>query len=100
MDEKSGEYNPERESIQKELDNAKGLLDTKLGDVIEISSEITATKDGHLGISGLNAWQPLGVSAASGEQVTIYVGHNTKKTGDTAQLKLIATQYPCRVRLR
>lgn len=93
VDEKSGEYNPERESIQKELDNAKGLLDTKLGDVIEISSEITATKDGHLGISGLNAWQPLGVSAASGEQVTIYVGHNTKKTGDTAQLKLIATQY-------
>ncbi len=93
VDKKSGEYNPERESIQKELDNAKLLLDTKFGDVIEISSEITAAKDGHLGISGLNAWQPLGVSAASGEQVTIYVGHNTKKTGDTAQLKLIATQY-------
>ena len=93
VDEKSGEYNPERESIKKELDNAKGILETKLGDVIEISSKITAAKDGHLGFGGLNAWQPLGVSAASGEQVTIYVGHNTKKTGDTAQLKLIATQY-------
>lgn len=92
-DEKSGEYHPERESIQKELDNAKGLLDTSLGDTIPISSQITAAKDGHLGFSGLNAWQPLGVSAYAGEQVVIYVGHNSLKTGSNTSLKLIATQY-------
>ena len=50
-------------------------------------------KDGHLGFSGLNAWQPLGITAYEGEQLVIYVGHNDLKTGSNAKLKLIATQY-------
>ena len=93
MDEKSGEYHPERESIQKELDNAKGLLETALGDTIQISSQITAAKDGHVGFGGLNAWQPLGVSAYAGEQVVIYVGHDSLQPGAGTALQLIATQY-------
>ena len=62
-DEKSGEYHPEREALQKELDNAKGLLNAGLGGVLQINPAITAAKDGHLGFSGLNAWQPLGITA-------------------------------------
>ncbi len=92
-DEKSGEYHPEREALQKELNNARGLLDSALGAAIEITPLITARKDGHLGFGGLNAWQPLGVTAYEGEQLVIYVGHNTLKTGQDTSLKLIATQH-------
>lgn len=92
-DEKSGEYHPERTALQKELDNAKGLLNTELREVVQINPAITAAKDGHLGFGGLNAWQPLGVTAYEGEQLVIYVGHNKLKTGSNASLRLVATQY-------
>jgi len=93
VDAKSGEYHPERTVLQKELDNAKGLLQSGFRDVIKVNTEITARKDGHLGFSGLNAWQPLGVTAYEGEQLIVYVGHNQLKTGSNSALKLIATQY-------
>ncbi len=93
VDAKSGEYHPERTVLQKELDNAKGLLQSGFRDVIKVNTEITAKKDGHLGFSGLNAWQPLGVTAYEGEQLIIYVGHNQLKTGSNSALNLIATQY-------
>ena len=92
-DEKSGEYHPERILLQRELDNAKGLLTTEFSDIIQIQPKITAAKDRHLGFGGLNAWQPLGVTAYEGEQVVIYVGHESLKTGSNSALKLIATQY-------
>lgn len=93
VDSKSEEYHPEREAIQKEIDNAKGLLDSSLRESLSIHPQITAAQDGHLGFSGLNAWQPLGVSAYAGEQIVIYVGHNSKNPGDSTNLKLVATQY-------
>ena len=93
IDPKSGEYHPERDMLQKELDNARILLTTGFNDVVEIYSTITAAKDKHLGFSGLNAWQPLGVTAYEGEQIIVYVGHNQLKTGSNSALKLIATQY-------
>lgn len=93
VDEKSGEYHPERAVLQRELDNARGLLTSDLRDIIQINTKITAAKDGHLGFSGLNAWQPLGVTAYEGEQLVIYVGHNQLKTGSNSALRLIATQY-------
>ncbi len=92
-DEKSGEYHPERDMLQRELDNAKGLLTTEFSDIIQVQPKITAAKDKHLGFGGLNAWQPLGVTAYEGEQVVIYVGHESLKTGSNSNLKLIATQY-------
>lgn len=92
-EEKSGELHPEYDAIKKEIDNAKGLLDASLREAMTINPQITAAKDGHLGFSGLNAWQPLGVSAYAGERVVIYVGHNTKKTGENTNIKLVATQY-------
>ena len=93
VDEKSGEYHPERAVLQRELDNARGLLEHGFNDVIEIKPQITARRDAHLGFSGLNAWQPLGITAYEGEQIVIYVGHNQLKTGSNSALKLIATQY-------
>lgn len=93
-DEVSGEYIMDREELQKELDMARAILeDQQKGEVLAIDSTITAKKDGHLGFTGLNAWQPLGVSAAAGEKITIYVGSPTGKVGDKTPLSLIPTQY-------
>ncbi len=92
-DEKSGEYHPERAMLQRELENARGLLSSEFRDIVTINPAITAAKDGHLGFGGLNAWQPLGISAYEGEELVIYVGHDRLKTGSNSALKLIATQY-------
>ncbi len=92
-DAKSGEYHPERAMLQRELDNARGLLTSDFQGITEINAKITAAKDGHLGFGGLNAWQPLGVTAYEGEQIVVYVGHDQLKTGSNSALKLIATQY-------
>lgn len=92
-DAKSGEFHPERAMLQRELDNARGLLSSDFRDVVEISAKITAAKDGHLGFGGLNAWQPIGVTAYEGEQLVVYVGHDQLKTGSDSALRLIATQY-------
>ncbi len=93
IDEVSGEYNPERESLERELKTAEDILnDAALLDSIEVHTGIT-TNDVGRGFSGLNAWQPLGVTAGAGEQITIYIGSDTKSTGDAANLVLVATQY-------
>ena len=92
-DEASGELHPEYSALKTELDNARGLLDQGLNDVLQVSTGITAARDGHLGFTGLNAWQPLGVTAHAGEEIVVYVGSNNRKTGDTAQLQLVATQF-------
>ena len=94
-DEVSGEYIMDKANLQAELDMAKAILaDKQTGDVLAIDPTITAKKDGHLGFaSGLNAWQPLGVSANAGDTVTIYVGAPNAKVGDSTPLTLVPTQY-------
>lgn len=94
-DEVSGEYIMDKANLQAELDMAKAILaDKQTGDVLTIDPTITAKKDGHLGFaSGLNAWQPLGVSANAGDTVTIYVGAPNAKVGDSTPLTLVPTQY-------
>ena len=92
-DEVSGELHPEYSALKTELDNARGLLDQGLNDLLQVSTGITAARDGHLGFTGLNAWQPLGVTAHAGEEIVVYVGSNSRKTGDTAPLQLVATQF-------
>lgn len=94
VDPVSGEYHPDRVLLERELDTAEAILrDEGLKAVaVEIHSGIT-TSDVNRGFGGLNAWQPLGVTAGAGEEILVYVGHNTKKTGDSTALKLIATQY-------
>jgi len=88
-----GEENPNKTLLLNELDTAEKILkDEKLNDTVEIHNGIT-TSDVNRGFSGLNAWQPLGIAAEAGEKLTVYVGHNTKSTGDSTNLQLVATQY-------
>lgn len=88
-----GEINPNTDVLLRELETAEKILnDEKLNNSVEIHNDIT-TNDTSRGFSGLNAWQPLGVSAGSGEKITIYVGSNTKRTGESTNLRLILTQY-------
>ena len=91
---KNEEYHFEKENIQKELDTAKAIFAEKdLKDTVEISTNITASKDSKLGFGGLNSWQPLGISAGAGEDVVLYVGSNKGKTGDNTDLTLVYSQY-------
>lgn len=93
IDEVSGEYHPDRELLERELQTAEAILnDGKLNESVIIYNGIT-TKDENRGFGGLNAWQPLGVTAAAQEEIIVYVGHNTKKTGESTNLQLVATQY-------
>lgn len=89
----SKEYHPDQELLELELATAEAILkDGSLQASVEIHGGIT-TKDVNRGFGGLNAWQPLGVTAAAQEEIVVYVGHNSKKTGEDASLQLVATQY-------
>lgn len=89
----SGEYHPEKDALQKELDNAKKLLETGgLGDVISINPNISAANDSQVSVGGMNAWQPLGVAAAAGEDIVVYVGKPGMSDGANASLRLVVTQ--------
>ncbi|MDE6020139.1 MAG: M60 family metallopeptidase [Ruminococcus sp.] len=88
-----GEINPNTSALLRELETAEKILNAEsISSPVEIHKGIT-TKDTGRGFSGLNAWQPLGVSIGTGEDVTIYVGSDKKKTGDGTDLRLIVTQY-------
>lgn len=90
----SGECHPDAAVLTRELDTAEEIL--KLGSTLAqpvvVHNTIT-TYDTNRGFGGLNAWQPLGVTAAAGENLVIYVGHSSKKTGADTNLQLVATQY-------
>ena len=61
---------------------------------MSINNQVTKAADKHITFGGgLNAWQPLGVTAMAGDDLVIYVGNPDKKLGDSASLRLIATQY-------
>ncbi len=93
IDPVSGEYHPDRELLERELQTAEAILnDMNLGASVRIHNGIT-TKDVGRGFGGLNAWQPLGVTAGAQEEIMVYVGHNTRKTGESTNLQLVATQY-------
>ena len=94
-DEVSGEFHPKKALLDQELDTAqKLLLDDKLNDILDVDTGVTKKADTHITFGGgLNAWQPLGVTAMAGEEIVVYVGSPSKKTGDSTNLHLIATQY-------
>lgn len=89
----SGELHPEYDALQRELDNARGLLDETLMNVVNVHTTISSKLDGHQGFTGLNPWQPLGITASAGEEIVVYVGSNNVATGSNAWLQLVATQY-------
>lgn len=90
----SGEFHPLKDALQKELDMAKQLLETPgLNDVVAVNPKITAKKDAGISVGGLNAWQPLGVAAAAGEEIVVYVGYPGMPAGRATDLQLVFTQY-------
>ncbi|MDE5765230.1 MAG: M60 family metallopeptidase [Ruminococcus sp.] len=93
----SGEFNPEKEALERELDTAEKILNAEqISKAVEIHNGITTydpTDGKSRNYSGLNAWQPLGVSVGTNTEVTIYVGSDKKKTGESTELRLICTQY-------
>lgn len=93
-EEASGERHPLYSELKLELKTAKEILALDhLAPAYEVDNRITPQKDGHLGFGGLNAWQPLGKTVNAGEEILVYVGHNTKRTGDSTNLSLVFSQY-------
>lgn len=92
-DGQSGEKHPLYQELSLELKTAGEILHGKLEPSYEVIPSITSQKDKHLGFGGLNAWQPLGKTAAAGETLLVYAGHQTKRTGESAQLQLVFTQH-------
>lgn len=91
----NGEVHPDRELLERELDEAKLLFETQgeLNGVMEIETAISGSQDSRISVGGLNSWQPIGVSALAEEEVIIYVGHPTKAAGSSSDLYLISSQY-------
>ncbi len=87
-----GDYHPEKAMLQKELDAARKLLDTEgLGDVLKVNPRITSSND--VAVGGRNGWQPLGVAAAPGDDLVVYVGRSGMKEGANTSVQLVYTQY-------
>ena len=97
-DEVSGELHPNYTQLKRELDTAADLLanSSNLRPVQHIKAmgaNVSGYADNSQGFTGLNPWQPLGVTAAAGEEITIYVGNPDLQTGTNTDLYLVATQY-------
>ncbi|MEY8391949.1 M60 family metallopeptidase [Lachnospiraceae bacterium 45-W7] len=88
----SGEKHLLFEELALELKNARDILTANLDPAYEVENQITAQKDRHLGFGGLNSWQPVGKTARAGEKLLVYVGHNSKKWGEAANLQIVFTQ--------
>lgn len=88
-----GNYNTNKTALNKELATARKILNAQnLSSAVTIHKEIVNDEPGR-NFSGLNAWQPLGVTMGTNETVTVYVGGQGKKTGDATDLRLVVTQY-------
>ncbi|MDE6501523.1 MAG: M60 family metallopeptidase [Ruminococcus sp.] len=103
VDPKTGELHPDREFLTTELDTAEKILKDadSLVKPVEVYNKLTSnTSKGGKAVNygGLNAWQPLGVSAAAGSEVTVYVGSTqsnpfSSTIGQETNLRLVCTQY-------
>ena len=105
-DKESGEINPEADNLKKELETARTLIEKgDLGKITKINSTMSTWYDTPSGDNSkdiefrnsLNAWQPLGISARGGEEITVYVGNPYKTVGDSTRLQLIYTQWRAEV---
>ncbi|MDE6102579.1 MAG: fibronectin type III domain-containing protein, partial [Ruminococcus sp.] len=80
-------------SLLRELDTAEKILKAEaLSKPVTVHNGITS-QETNRGFSGINAWQPLGVTVGGEEEITVYVGSDKKKTGESTNLTIIATQY-------
>lgn len=91
----SGEYHYKRDILAIELQNAKDILnEVALRSAMDVDTSLSKGHDGHVDFqNGLNAWQPLGITAHTGEELVLYVGKNNAKVGDNSNVRLVATQF-------
>ncbi len=90
---KFNEINPNTNALLNELSTAEKILKAEaLRPAVKVHNGIT-TNDTGRGFSGINAWQPLGITLSDEEEITVYVGSNKKKTGEGTDLRLVVTQY-------
>ncbi len=73
-----------------ELANARQMLGMDDPLTFAVDTSITTA---NANIGGLNAWQPLGISAKAGDKLKVYVSTPSEKTGEATKLRLIASQY-------
>lgn len=90
IDEISKEYHPQRENLLYDLNTAKSILqDREIADTIVVNQNINNGRNSHLGFAmQLNDYQPLGISARAGEEISVYVG-----TEGNVMPELVFTQY-------
>ncbi|WP_251211794.1 M60 family metallopeptidase [Adlercreutzia murintestinalis] len=91
------ELYPFQSSALTELTYIEKLLkDESAGmkDVVKVHTDLSDAYDSGraLGISGLNAWQPLGVSVSAGEKITVYAGA-PKGANSATKIDLYVGQY-------
>ncbi|MDE5772211.1 MAG: M60 family metallopeptidase [Ruminococcus sp.] len=104
VDEKTGELHPDFDYLTTELNTAEKILkDAKsIAQPVTVHGQLTSNinKGGKaVNYNGLNAWQPLGVTAGAGTEITVYVGSKNSvnphqsSIGQNTSLKLVCTQY-------
>lgn len=72
------------------IEAARQVLDFDDPITVGVNTSIT-TANAILG--GLNAWQPLGITAKPGDALKVYVNTPTASAGEPTKLRLIASQY-------
>lgn len=90
VDPVSNEYHPQRDSILADLKIAEDLLaDKEIAESIVVDQTINNGRNGYLGFAmQLNDYQPLGVAARAGDEISVYVG-----TEGSVMPELVFTQY-------
>ena len=98
-DEKSGDYHPKKNILLKILDEAERILNNKdIKPALKVNTKLTTANDSAVKFSrSLNTWQPLGVIAREGEEISITVGRSGKTIGDSSEVKLVIAQYNAEV---
>ena len=90
VDPVSNEYHPQRDSILADLKIAEDLLaDKEIAESIVVDQTINNGRNGYLGFAmQLNDYQPLGIAARAGDEISVYVG-----TEGNVMPELVFTQY-------
>lgn len=84
------EMHPLASEFAAEVANARQMLNFDDPITVGVNTQITTANSA---IGGMNAWQPLGISAKAGDSVKVYVSTPSNATGEATKLRLVASQY-------
>lgn len=84
------ETHPLASEFAAEVANARQMLSFDDPITVGVNTNITTA---NAVIGGMNAWQPLGISAKAGENIKVYVSTPSNATGEATKLRLVASQY-------